>query len=98
MAAARQQPLVFATLSDAAKVISRNLYAILQLNVSGKALGVLRLIPKGHGLEAWRQLSLEYAPEIGGRHASLLRSILNSRWWQDHEEKPFMELLNDWEV
>lgn len=85
-------------LLDESRQVSTNLYAILQLNTSGKALGIVRLVPRGEGMEAWRQLHREYAPDVGGRHAGLLRSILNPKWWLDHEEKPFMELLNAWEA
>ena len=42
------------------QTISRQLYAILVVKLDGKALGIVQLVGKGEGLEAWRQLKLEY--------------------------------------
>ena len=45
----------------------------------GKALGIVQLVGKGEGLEAWRQLKVEYEGKSGNRQAALLRRLLNPR-------------------
>ena len=58
-AAATTLPIVNTTLETEVQTISRQLYAILVVKLEGKALGILQLVNKGEGLEAWRQLKLE---------------------------------------
>ena len=48
-------------------------YAILVVKLDGKALGIFQLMKKREGLEAWRQLKLEYEGKSGNRQAALLR-------------------------
>ena len=57
-AAASTLPIVNTTLETEAQTISRQLYAILVVKLGGKALGILQLVNKGEGLEAWRQLKV----------------------------------------
>ena len=75
-AAASTLPIVNTTLETEVQTISRQLYAILVVKLEGKALGIVH---KGEGLEAWRQLKLEYEGKSGNRRAALLRGILNPR-------------------
>eukprot|EP00972_Heterocapsa_arctica_P090540 13359408-Heterocapsa_arctica.AAC.1 len=42
----------------------RMLYSLLVSLVSGRALGIVRQVAEGHGLEAWRCLVREYEPAI----------------------------------
>ena len=93
-------PVDNASLGEDAQAVSRQLYAILVAKLEGKALGIVQLVPKGAGVEAWRQLKLEYEGKSGSRQAALLRSILNPRggWDKDVKEgKTFGEILNKWE-
>ena len=82
------------------QTISRQLYAILVVKLEGKALGIVQLVNKGEGLEAWRQLKLEYESKSGSRQAALLRGILNPRaaWEADTRDgRSVVESLNRWE-
>ena len=59
-----------------------------------KALGIVQLVNKGEGLEAWRQLKLEHDGKSGNRQAALLRGILNpwSAWEADTRDgRPVLE-------
>ena len=73
VAAQSTHPIVNSTLQPEVQSISRQLYAILVLKLEGKVLGIVHLVPKGEGLEAWRQVKLEYEGKSGNRQAALLR-------------------------
>ena len=47
------------------------------MKLEGKALGIVQLVGKGEGLEAWRQLKLECEGKSGNRQAAMLQGILN---------------------
>ena len=72
-AAAPTLQIVNTTLEAEVQTISRQLYAILVVKLEGKALGIVQLVGKREGLEAWRQLKLEYEGKSGNRQAALLR-------------------------
>ena len=78
-AATSTLPIVNTTLKAEVQTISRQMYAILVIKLEGKALGIVQLVNKGEGLEAWRQLKLEYEGKSGNRQAALLRGILNPK-------------------
>ena len=61
----QQRLLVNTTLEAEVQTISRQLYAILVVKLEGNALGIVQLVGKGEGLEAWRQLKLEYEGKSG---------------------------------
>ena len=99
-AAASTLPIVNTTLGTEVQTISRQLYAILVVKLEGKALGIVQLVNKGEGLEAWRQLKFEYEGKSGNRQAALLRGILNPRaaWEADTRDgRSVVESLNRWE-
>ena len=99
-AAASTLPIVSTTLEAEVQTISRQLYAILVVKLEGKALGIVQLVGKREGLEAWRQLKLEYEGKSGNRHAALLRGILNPKaaWEADTRDgRSVVESLNRWE-
>ena len=88
------------TLETEVQTISRQLYAILVVKLEGKSLGIVQLVNKGEGLEAWRQLKLECEGKSGNRQAALLRGILNPRaaWEADTRDcRSVVESLNRWE-
>ena len=96
-AAAPALPIVNTTREAEVQTISRQLYAILVVKLEGKALGIVQLVNKGEGLEAWRQLKLEYEGKSGNRQAALLRGILNPRaaWEADTRDgRSVVESLN----
>ena len=67
------------------------------VKLEGKAFGIAQLVGKGQGLDAWRQLKLEYEGNSGNRQAALLRGILNPRagWEADaRERRSVVESLN----
>ena len=63
------------TLETEVQTISRQMYAILVVKLEGKAPGIVQLVNKGEGLEAWRQKKLEYEGKSGNRQAALMRGI-----------------------
>ena len=70
------------------------------MKLEGKALGFVQLVSKGEGLEAWRQLKLEYEGKSGNRQAALLRGILNPRAASEadtRDGRSVVESLNRWE-
>ena len=75
------------TLEKEVQTISKQLFAIFVVKLDGKALGIVQLVGKGEGLEAWRQLKLQHEGKSGNRQAALLREIVNPR----------VESLNRWE-
>ena len=94
------RPIANTTLEADVQTISRQLYAIFVVKLEGKALGIVQLLNKGEGLEAWRQLKLEYEGKSGNRQASFLRGILNPRaaWEADTRDgRSVVESLNRWE-
>ena len=99
-AAASTLPIVNPTFEAEVQTILRQLYAILVVKLEGKALGIVQLVNKGEGMEAWRQLKLEYEGKSGNRQAALLRGILNPRaaWEADTRDgRSVVESLNRWE-
>ena len=44
------------TYGEEATAIAKNVYALLVSKVGGKAFAIVRLCPRGNGLEAWRRL------------------------------------------
>ena len=99
-AAAPTLPIANTTLEAEVQTISIQLYAILVVKLEGKALGIDQLVNKGEGLEAWRQLKLEYEGKSGNRQAALLRGILNPRaaWEADTRDgRSVVESMNRWE-
>ena len=88
------------TLETEVHTFSRQLYAILVVKLEGKALGIVQLVNKGEGLEAWRQLKLECEGKSGNRQAALLRGILNPRAAREadtRDGRSVVESLNRWE-
>ena len=49
------------------------------VKLEGKAFGIVQLVNRSEGLEAWRQLKLEYEEKSGNRQAALLRGILKPK-------------------
>eukprot|EP00972_Heterocapsa_arctica_P048044 7085129-Heterocapsa_arctica.AAC.1 len=58
----------------------RMLYSILVALVSGRALGIVRQVEEGHGLEAWQCLVREYEPPIATRCCAVLAALLSPTW------------------
>ena len=70
------------------------LYSLLVALVSGRALGIVRQVPEGHGLEAWRCLVRDYEPAVATRYCAVLAALLNPVWT---DVGAFIEQLTGWE-
>eukprot|EP00969_Alexandrium_andersonii_P004619 198711-Alexandrium_andersonii.AAC.1 len=60
----------------------------------GRAASLVQLAGRNNGLEAWRRLVQDYEPDVGGRHAAVLRAVLNPGW---DNKTPFLDQLASWE-
>ena len=79
---------------------SKALYSLLVAKCEGKALGIVTLVQRRYGPEAWRLLKAEYEGRQGSHVAAMLRGILNPslKWQRDHGEgKDLIEVLTGWE-
>ena len=94
VAARHPRVIVSTELSEENVWKGRTLYGLLVALVAGRALGIVRQVPEGHGLEAWRCLVQEYEPEEPTRWCSMLRSLMKPAW---SEASPFMDQLLEWE-
>ncbi|CAK0870594.1 unnamed protein product [Prorocentrum cordatum] len=99
-AANRRDPLATDQLGDQARAVSQRLWHLLITWCDGKSLGVVKLSRK-NGLEAWRQLKIEYESKSGNRWTAMLRFILNpqDKWAKDRESGiDFFQSLTAWEA
>ena len=94
LAAAHPRQINQEDFSEENKWKGRTLYGLLVALVSGRALGIIRQVPEGKGLEAWRCLVQEYEPEEPTRWCSMLRALMKPAW---NEASPFMDQLIEWE-
>eukprot|EP00971_Amphidinium_carterae_P190885 3787957-Amphidinium_carterae.1 len=86
-------------LGEGPKAVSENMYLMLTQRVEGKAQTLVKLCETGHGLEAMRRIYDEYRPSVATSRHGLLVTILQPSWWGDqaHSQRPFLEVLLDWE-
>eukprot|EP00971_Amphidinium_carterae_P028817 567233-Amphidinium_carterae.1 len=68
--------IVLANLPVNEQEISHQIYLALCLQVSGVALTKLQNVESHNGLEAWRQLVLEFEPRTAGRRRLHLTNLL----------------------
>ena len=90
------QPVDMNSFGDEALKVAAALYHTLVQLLDGRALGIIHLVPRPNGLEAWRALVREYQPRAGGRFAGMLRAILRPEWWQ--KETDFRRALATWDA
>ena len=57
------------TMAEVYMKISKQLFHVLQLYVKGKALGILKQVERGNGLQAWKAMKEEYEPKVAGEGA-----------------------------
>ena len=93
LAAAHPRQITQEELSEETMWKGRTLYRLLVALVSGRALGIIRQVPEGQGLEAWRCLAQEYEPEEPTRWCSMLRVLMKPA---RNEASPFMDQLIEW--
>jgi hypothetical protein len=82
-------------LSGEMMVKSKLIYSIIIQSVSGRALGLTRLVQIGSGFEAWHSLVKEYEPFSQQRKLAMLLGILNPDWHA--HGRTFMDGLIAWE-
>ena len=75
---------------------SQHLYYILAMLLKGGTLITLKRVPRGHGLEAWRQLCIRYDRPAAGRVHALLGEIMRPKSFPQESGK-FEEALTAWE-
>ena len=83
-------------LSAAERLMRRLLYALLVQLVQGRALALVRLVPRHHGVKAWDALVQEYEPDLAARFCAQLIAVLDPDW-KDRDDADFTELLLKWE-
>ena len=66
-------PVENSAMLEHAEKASKALHALLVCKCDGKALSIVTLQPRRHGMEAWRQIKLEYEGRQGSRIAAMLR-------------------------
>ena len=70
------------------------IYNLLAQVCHGKALALVRLIPRADGASAWRSLVQAYEPDEASMHCALLAGLMSPDW---KEDVPFADLLLAWE-
>ena len=90
-------PVVLAEQAEETIKISAAIYHILAQCVRGPALSILKLTPRGQGLEAVRRLYREYRPQIEEDFAEVLATILKPTWWHERRAQPFTVLFTRWD-
>ena len=95
-----RNPIDPATFGPIVPQVSANLYSLLAQKTRGKAQTIVRLMEfSRNGLETWRQLWEEYSPHGHEPSHALLSAIIQPKWWhsQEHRNRPFVDVLIDWE-
>ena len=73
---------------------SKFLYNLLVTICQGKALALVRLVPRHDGVRAWASLVREYEPDEASRHCAVLAGLMSPEWRTD---TPFADQLLAWE-
>jgi len=60
----------------------------------GKALALVRLVPRHDGVRAWPSLAHEYEPDEASRRCAVLAGLMSPEWRSD---APFADQLLSWE-
>eukprot|EP00971_Amphidinium_carterae_P349252 6490921-Amphidinium_carterae.1 len=74
--AASTHPLALPADGSSDRQLGAQLYYLLALMTTDKALAVVRNVEEGHGMESWRRLSSTYEPRTGMRFGALLQVLL----------------------
>ena len=73
-----QDPVVVdnTSMTEGERRLSIELFYKLALTCRGKALQVVRRVPEGFGVEAWKQLCREFEPRLPSRFQGMLQALL----------------------
>ena len=66
------------TMTGAERRLSEQLYCVLALTCRKRAPQVVQQVPRGYGLEAWRQLCRKFGPHLRVRSRGMLQVVLSS--------------------
>jgi len=97
--AGEDTPLNVADQGEEVRRQSSVLYHLLVTLVRGPALSLIKLTPRGEGLEAIRRIYREYRPQIEEDFAEQLGKILKPEWWAAPERagQLFTDVLTQWD-
>ena len=98
-AVARREPIHQSELGPAVAIVGTNLYAFLANRCRGNAQTIVKLVARGHGFEALRQIYSEFRPHGMEPNAVMLATIVQPFWWKKppHDRRAFLEVLRDWD-
>eukprot|EP00971_Amphidinium_carterae_P073783 1458932-Amphidinium_carterae.1 len=91
----RDQPIAMADLPPIEQKQFRQVYVALCLQVSGVAMTKLQNMEVHNGLEAWRQLPLEFEPRTAGRRRLHLTNLLRPA--KTNEMEKLGDTIEQWE-
>eukprot|EP00971_Amphidinium_carterae_P115118 2279954-Amphidinium_carterae.1 len=72
-----------ASLSDAARACSHQLYYVLAMLLEGKAQEKVNIVGRGEGLLLWRRLIEEFESKLVSRKTGLLQQVLGFQFTDD---------------
>eukprot|EP00971_Amphidinium_carterae_P340261 6478495-Amphidinium_carterae.1 len=78
--------------ADREKELAQQLFLMLALSTSGRALEKIRSCSYGEGLECWRQLHVEYEPRQPQRFSAMLSALLKVEF-----KEPLDTSIEQWE-
>ena len=95
--AAHPSQLVQGTFGADQATLSKQLYHMLVMLCSqGRAVTIMMNVERHNGYEAWRRLKQEYEPNLPGRWATMLSSLISPSWTSDGMR--WREEFQQWEV
>ncbi|CAK0826196.1 unnamed protein product [Prorocentrum cordatum] len=71
------QPISNITVEPHKRRLSAQIFYALAFTCRGRALSVVQRVPGGWGIEAWRQLCIEFEPELPSRFQGMLQQLLD---------------------
>ena len=69
--------IVFDDLTSDERANTKFLYSLLVQVCAGRAMKLIRLVPRHDGFSAWQRLVQEYEPQLLSRHCAMLAGILS---------------------
>ncbi|CAK0901850.1 unnamed protein product [Prorocentrum cordatum] len=73
----REQPISNISMEPHGRRLSAQIFYVLALTCRGRALSVVQRAPEGWGIEAWRQLCIEFEPKLPSRFQGMLQQLLD---------------------
>ena len=89
-------PVINSDMTVELQSLSTQLYYMLVMMLSDKALEIVRNSPEGVGAEVWRKLLWEYEPGVGIRYGAVKQSLLKRRFGE-HDETDLAREIESFE-